>query len=107
VGYSTVLQQNDIGVTFVVQALQQDGVTPQDISGATQYTIYIKPPNGEYIAHTAALVTNGTDGQMYYNSVAGDLGSPGIYKIRASYAVSGGVIYSKSTQFLVEVNGAS
>ncbi len=97
-------QQNDIGVTFIVTVLQEDGKTPQDISDANSLNIFLIQPNLNVIEGPANFVTSGNDGQIYYISRSGDLGQVGIYKIQASYTVGSYILYTQKTNFLVEPN---
>lgn len=103
-GFDTALQQNDVGITFIVTVVKQDGVTPQDISTATGLTIYLIKPDMSVVTGNAALVNAGTDGQMFYISQAGDLGQVGIYRIQGSYLVGSNILYTSKTSFLVEPN---
>lgn len=100
----TVFQQNDIGITLIIEVLQQDGETPQDISPATALNIYLTQPNMSLITCAANFVSSGNDGQMYYISQSGDLGQVGIYKIQGSYNVGPDILYTQKTNFLVEPN---
>ena len=103
-GFDTALQQNDVGITFIVTVVEQDGVTPQNISSGTSLTIYLIRPDSSVISGSATFVTDGTNGQIQYISQNGDLSIIGIYKIQASYSVSSNVLYTQKTQFLVEPN---
>ncbi len=103
-GFDTVFQQNNVGVTFIVTVVEEDGKTPQDISQATSTTIYLRRPDQSVISGSNGFVTDGTDGQIYYISLTGDLGVAGIYKIQGCYMVGGNVFCTQEQYFLVEPN---
>jgi hypothetical protein len=102
VSFDTALQQYDVGVTFIVTVVQQDGITPQDISSATSTNIYIYRPDSSVLTESASFVTDGTDGQIQYVSGTDDLILFGLYKIRGSYSIGVDIIYTQRTQFLVQ-----
>lgn len=101
---STVLQQNDSGITFLITIVQQDGKTAQDISNASSLTMCITRSDGSVIHGGSFFVTNGQDGQMFYISGPTDLGVVGIYKIRGQWSVGANTFYTNKALFLVEPN---
>jgi hypothetical protein len=71
---------NDIGTRFMLTV--KDGSTAVDISGASTKQITIKKPSGTSITVVTAFDSDGTDGKMYYNTVADDLDEAGSFSIR-------------------------
>lgn len=74
-----------------------------NVSGATN-TIAIRKPDGTLNEYSASLLTDGTDGVIYYTTVAGDLDIPGTYKIQAIVQTSEGVYHSEKGSFRVKCN---
>lgn len=56
------------------------------------------------LTRSGTLETDGTDGQMYYIVVAGDLNEAGVYKIQAQVFLSSGTFYSTTATFKVHCN---
>ena len=54
-----------------------------DISAATLKQLVVVDPSGTRNVHTAAFLTDGTDGKLQYATVSGDLPIPGEYHIQA------------------------
>lgn len=67
---------------------------PIDISAATVKLIYFTKPDRSVIVKTALFVTDGTDGQIHYSTVDGDLDQPGLWKIQAYIELGSGSAYS-------------
>lgn len=102
--FDTSLQQNCVGITFIVVVTQQDGVTPQDISGATSLNMFLTKPDLSISSNEATFVTDGTDGKMQYTTQSGELSTIGIYKVQGEYISGSGVFYTQKTYFIVEPN---
>lgn len=82
---------NDINVNFVITITEDCEVI--DISDATNLTIYFYKPDGTILTKTATFVTDGTDGQIKYPSVDGDLDQSGIWRIQAKIDFGAGSSY--------------
>ena len=97
------IHEGDIGTKLLITVT--DCGTIVDISTATSLSIFIKKPDGTILTRTGILETDGTDGQMYYITEAGDLDVAGTYKIqgRVSFA-SGASYYTSTATFRVECN---
>lgn len=80
------VHQGDIGTTFKVTI--KDGDTIVDISGATTKNIIFSKPDDTTLTVNGSFTTDGTDGVIQYNTVAGDLNITGLWKIQA-YIVTG------------------
>ena len=81
------VHKSDIGTAFRVTV--QDGETAVDVSGATTKQIVFQKPSGTSVTQTAAFVTDGTNGQIQYVTVAGDLNEAGKW-IMQGYVVAPG-----------------
>ena len=69
------VHKSDIGTAFRVTV--QDGETAVDVSGATTKQIVFQKPSGTSVTKTAAFVTDGTNGQIQYVTIDGDLNEAG------------------------------
>lgn len=101
---NTVLQVNDAGINIIVTVMQQDDTTVEDLSAATSKVIYLGRPDGSLISGNASFVTDGTDGKISYLTQTSDLNLIGIYKVQASYVVSGNIKHTDKDQFVVSSN---
>jgi hypothetical protein len=84
---------NDIGTIFrvtVYDTTSTGSTTVADISGATTKTFTFKRPNGTTFERTAVFTTDGTDGDIQYISVDGDLDVSGTWHLQAYVATSAG-----------------
>jgi len=93
---------NDIGTRFLA-TIKDDNVTV-DISTASSITMIFKKPDDEVIYRSGILYTNGTDGKVYYDAVAGDLDEAGHYKLQGRVALSSGTYYTDIYNFQVHCN---
>lgn len=101
-------QQNDIGLQMIYQFVDQSG-NPINLTGATGLTIKIGyPDNTTAVPHTldrtALLLTDGSDGKIYYITVGGDLNIAGDYEIQGRYTLNGKTISGIEVDLLVLAN---
>lgn len=71
-----------VGVKFQATLVDQDG-TALDISGATTKEILFLAPDGGTLSKAATFGSDGTDGVMYYLTVAADLDEVGSWQWQA------------------------
>ena len=71
---------NDVGTKFLVTI--KDGSSAVNISSASTKEIIIQKPSGTKITATATFDSDGTDGKIYYVTVADDLDEAGSYKLQ-------------------------
>ena len=93
---------NDIGTQFLLTV--KDGSSAVDISSATTKQVIIQKPSGDKITANTAFSSDGTDGKMYYNTVAGNLDEAGTYKIQGKVIISDGTFFTDITTFKVYRN---
>jgi hypothetical protein len=93
---------NDVGNTLVGTVLDDGEVV--DISSATSIEMILKKPDQTTVTKTAVFSTNGTDGQMAYTVVSGDLDQSGNYKIQGKVEIAGSTFYSNISTFKVYCN---
>ena len=82
---------NDIGTVFRITVYDTDSTGTAsilDISAATTIQIIFRKSDGNLLTKTATLTTDGSDGQMQYTTVDGDLNVGGTWNIQ-SKIVSG------------------
>jgi hypothetical protein len=72
----------DIGTAFIVTVKDEDEAIV-DVSTATTKQIIFKKSDGSVVTKTASFVTDGTDGQIKYVSVADDLDVAGLWYLQA------------------------
>jgi hypothetical protein len=97
------LQVNDVGTRILV-TITSDGTNPTDLSSATNFTIYLYRPDSRLITGSASLFSDGTDGKIVYISQPSDLTIQGVYKIQATYQISGNLQHTNKDVFCVEPN---
>ena len=107
------IHENDVGTEFIVTITEcVNGVdVPLDISTATlKEIVFIKADGAKvtFIADWTSIASggtgDGTDGQISYFSVAGDLTPKGAYKLQGIVTTPLGKWYSTIDKFKVEKN---
>ena len=97
---------NDIGTIF--RATINDCVSGQqqvlDVSGATTLQLIFKAPSGNTKTKTAVFTTDGTNGQVEYTTVSGDIDETGVWKIQAYIVLPSGSWRSDIGKFTVHEN---
>ena len=96
------IHEGDIGTKLLITVTDDGSVV--DISSASSLSIYIKKPDGTILTRTGVLETDGTDGKMYYITVAGDLDKAGNYKIQGRVVLASGSYYTSTATFKVHCN---
>jgi|TARA_B100001564_G_C20560376_1_gene633460 uncharacterized protein YbcV (DUF1398 family) len=93
---------NDVGTKFLA-TIKDDGVVV-DISSAISITMMFKKPDDEVVEKSGTLDSSGTDGKVYYTTIAGDLDEAGLYKLQAKVVLSTGTYYTDIYSFKVHCN---
>ena len=86
-------QVNDIGTIFraTIYDTSSTGTTVvADISSATTKKFIFKKPSGDTFERVAVLTDDGSDGQIEYATVDGDLSGPGTWHLQAYVATPDG-----------------
>lgn len=99
---SEEIHRNDIGTKFLVTIL--DDTSALDISTASEKKIIFKKSNGFVVEKTAEFNTDGSDGKVYYTTVADDLSITGIWSIQAKVVLPTGTWRSDTQNFEVYSN---
>ena len=93
---------NDVGTKFLA-TIKDDGVVV-DISSAISITMMFKKPDDEVVEKSGTLDSSGTDGKVYYTTIARDLDEAGLYKLQAKVVLSTGTYYTDIYSFKVHCN---
>lgn len=110
--YNYILRQThvdkhniQVGATNLLVELEiRNEYAPLNISGATTKNIIIEKPNDTIITASGSFTTDGTDGLLYYRTVAGDLDQAGTYNVQAYLVLPDFVGYSTPVSFTVYAN---
>lgn len=89
----------DIGTIFRGTII--DSGSAIDIQSATVKKIVFVKPDGTEMEKDAAFTTDGTDGQIEYQTVSGDLSAPGVWSYYAKITYSGGYRRTSYSEFTV------
>ena len=92
----------DVGTVFRITLA--DCGDPVDVSQATASTITFKKPDETLVTQTASFTTDGTDGQVQYVTITGDLDLPGTWRIQAAITLPDGFWRSNISKFKVYAN---
>tara|TARA_R110001583_G_scaffold144719_1_gene296725 strand:- start:815 stop:1150 length:336 start_codon:yes stop_codon:yes gene_type:complete len=98
---------NDIGTIFrvtVYDTTSTGGTTVADISTASTKKFTFKRPDGTTFERTAVFTTDGSDGNVQYISVDGDLNGPGTWNLQAYVATGAGTWNTSVGTFKVHEN---
>lgn len=98
------VHRQDIGTEFRITLVTDDKGTPDNISTATAIVFIFDPPEGNSFERDGAFLTDGTDGKVKYNSIAGDLSRGGLYRLQVRIITPSGTWSSTITTFRVKEN---
>lgn len=93
------IHKGDIDTKFLVTV--QDNEAAIDISSASTKEIVFKKPDGTIDTHAATFENTGTDGQIYYKTVSGDLDAEGTWTLQAKIIMGDGTWHSSVKTFSV------
>jgi len=96
------IHYGDIGVNFNITVM--NGAAVLNVSNANSISIIFQKPDGSDLIKTATLVTNGTDGNIRYASVSGDLDQIGTWQIQAKVNFGASVFSTDIQKFKVYRN---
>jgi len=90
----------DIGTALRVEVQENNAAI--DVSTSTARSIELTKPDGTIESKTAAYVTDGTDGQIEYITLAGDIDQRGRWQYRAKVEFGAAqVFHTKPASFNV------
>ncbi len=100
----TIIHVGDVGTIFRITIVENDEVTPVNVSGATVKKILFKKGDGTKMEKTAIFYTNGSDGIIQYVGIAGDVNVNGNWKMQGYVEMPSGKFYSAVETFIVKEN---
>ena len=93
----------DIGL--VIRVTIEDDGSVVDVSSATTKDFYLKRPDGSLLGPLATtFTTDGTDGQIEYATVSGDLSLAGLYDVQVIIVIVAQTNKSEVGHFTVREN---
>ena len=98
----TIMVEDNVGDVVRVTIYDPATDAALDISTATTMELRLRKPDGTTATWSASFVFDGTDGRIYYTTVAGDLDQTGLWYMEARIVADGGDWRTKTqTQFRV------
>jgi len=92
----------DIGTAFEVTLEDCDGIV--DLTGVSTIEYRFKDPSGTTTLKSGSVLTDGTDGKVVYNTVDGDLPTPGGWELQVRVVLPTGTWHSNKEKFKVYPN---
>lgn len=84
---SSPIRVNDFGTVLRTTIKDQDNVIV-DVSSASIIQIILRTPKGEFVIKIASNTTDGTNGQIQYTTIAGDIEEVGTWGFQARVKLS-------------------
>lgn len=98
------IQVGAIGATIRITVADPDG-NALDISTCTRTNnLYLRSPTNRVLIKTPTFVTDGTNGQIEYDTISGDLDVAGNWRAQFKLVMGGDTIPTSVTNFPVESN---
>lgn len=96
----------DIGFKFLFNLKKTDGTAFDLVETSSDgQTVTFRKPSGAEITRAASYVTDGSDGQIQYVTVDGDLDENGGWKVQIAVSfASGALLYTEIGKFKVGAN---
>lgn len=94
---------NDTNTRFKITLVDESN-NLVDLSDASLLEIKFFKPDNTVVVVTANLFTDGTDGTIYYDTGAGDLDTPGVWKYQAHLILPTGEKHSSILSVRVKEN---
>jgi len=96
---SAGIHVGDIGTRFIVTV--RDGTSTVDMSAATVKQLIFVKPNKEKLTKSPTFVTDGTDGELQYITVEGDLDRAGTWQLQVYLSMPTWTGHSGIDDFIV------
>lgn len=85
-------QKGQVGLPIVVQIVDEDGA-PVNIAGTSGWLITLTPPDfSAALVRTAAILNDGLDGKIVYNTVTADVANVGSVRVQGQVTMPSGAI---------------
>lgn len=86
---SVAIQVGSVGATIELTIKDQAGVVI-DLSAATlTNALYMRAPGNRLLVRTPSLLTDGTDGIVYYDTIAGDIVQFSAWQVQFKSVIGG------------------
>jgi hypothetical protein len=86
------------GQTITLTVVDEDGIT-QDVSGYTTITIVARSPDArKTVTANGSYVTDGSDGQISFAFVDGDIGRSGLWNLQVEFETSTEIFKTRPTE---------
>jgi hypothetical protein len=99
---SNEIQVNDVGTRFLLTIT--DNGLPVNLTDAIQVQVVLRNPNDNIFYKQGVLLNSGINGQVYYDTVEGDIVEAGLHKIQATVFLPSGVYHTNIYSFQVNCN---
>jgi hypothetical protein len=100
----TIIHVGDVGTIFRITIVENNSVTPVNVSGATVKTIHFQKGDGTRVSKTAVFYTDGSDGIIQYVGIAADVDVAGTWQMQGYVEMPSGKFYSEIATFKVRNN---
>jgi len=97
-----MLHIGDAGTKIII-VVEEDG-SPLDISLASEKVFRFTTGSGTALLKNASFVTDGSDGELEYTFLTGELSIPGMWYLQAKVVMPTGTWYTSIVSFMVEPN---
>lgn len=98
------MYKGDIGTHLDVTVTDASTNAAVNVSSATTLEYRLRKPDGSRITRTATFVTDGTNGQLRYTTIAGDIDQEGAWMLQAKVVYAAGTFFSAKVAFTVHDN---
>lgn len=99
---SSEIHVNDVGTRFLATITDDGNIV--NLTNNPNVSVIIKKPSDQIIYRSGLVYTNGSDGKVYYDTVAGDLDEAGLYKLQCRVSLPSGTYYTDIHSFKVSCN---
>ncbi len=86
------MQEDCVGLQLLVSFVDNLG-NPVSVAGASGVFVLLKNPSGVTATKTATIVGDGTDGQIQYALLSGDIDIPGTWQYQGKITYGGGLVF--------------
>ena len=98
------IHTGDIGTRFLFTIQDCNSTDPVDVSTASSVEIVFQKTDGSTDTKVGSFLTDGTDGKVYYDTLAGDIDQVGYWKVQGKVNFPTGLFYSDIHRFQVFAN---
>lgn len=100
---STEIQQNDVGIVFIVTIVDQNS-QPLNVSSASLIEFIFQKPDNTLLTVGGDIATDGSDGKIKYTTTTGILDISGTWRYQTHIEIGTLSLYSTIAKFKVIKN---